>query len=83
MSRRAELSLGLFHAGLGAGHTNPFVQWQPRAPQVYSGTGNNLQMTLLETIMPLAGGRTVKLELLKLPKSHHPVFTTETAFPPC
>lgn len=61
------------------------VTARPRACQVCSGTGNNLQMTLLETIMllPLAGGRTVKLEFLKLSKSPRSVFTTETAFPPC
>lgn len=42
-------------------------------------------MTLRETVMPLpsAVGKTVKLEFLKLPKSHCPIFTTETAFPPC
>lgn len=40
--------------------------------------GNNLQMTLLETVVPLpsAVGRTVKLELLKLLKSHCLLFAT-------
>jgi len=39
---------------------------------------NNLQMTLLETVVPLllAVGRTVKLELLKLPKTYCLVFAT-------
>lgn len=51
---------------------------RPRAPQLCGVMGNNFQMTLLETVVPLpsAVGRTVKLELLKLPKSHCPVFAT-------
>lgn len=56
----------------------------PRAPQLCSVMGNNLQLTLLETVLPLpsAVGRIVKLELLNATALYLPHGHKTYVFPP-